>query len=171
MILLVSLGLAGSHLGAAVRATQYPLLYEGIPWRPSLALEGGVRFDPGVDVTTSFRLVAPMPAEPSWALEGGLRGELVGAVGRWRPAAGLELGLSTRTRSEVLDDARPPGSYFAELGRPEPVWLDFVVTPVRFVAGPWEVGAGRTAIGVSLRDFGLAGRLAVDALTLTRELP
>lgn len=171
MILSASLALAGAHLGAATRLTQYPLLYEGIPWRPALAVEGGVRLPPGVDVTSSFRLVAPMPAEPSWAVEAGLRAELVAELGRWRPAAGLELGLSTRARSEVLDDERPPGSYFADLGRPEPIWLDFVVTPLRFGAGPWEIGVGRTALGVSLPSFGLAGRLAVDAVTLTRELP
>ncbi len=66
-----------------------------------------------------MRLSLPAEAEPSWALEAAVHVDAVGAIGRWRPAAGLELGVSTRTESEVLETERPPGKC-APCGRTSP---------------------------------------------------
>lgn len=156
------------HLGVGWRATQYPLLYEGIPVRHSLAIEGALRWPVGLEVGVTGRVVAPATEEPSWAVEAGLHVDGVATIGRWRPAAGLELGGSTRTRSEVLDDERPPGSYFAYLGTPEPVWLDFTATPARFALGAYELGAARLGVGISLIHPGMVGRWSVDVLTVSR---
>lgn len=157
-------------IGAAVHAFQYPLLYEGIPIRSGVGFDYGLRFPVGVEVGAAVRLVVPAAAEPSWALEGAMRVEAVGRIGRWRPASGIELGASSRTRSEVLETERPPGSYFADLGAPEPVWLDVTATPARFRFGAWEVGVARLGVGVSLLTPGLSGRWRADLVTLARVL-
>jgi hypothetical protein len=159
------------HLvGVGVHAFQYPLLYEGIPIRTGLGVDYGLRFPVGVEVGAAVRLVVPAAAEPSWAVEGALRVEAVGTIGRWRPATGLELGVSTRTRSEVLETERPPGSYFSDLGAPEPLWIDFSATPARFRFGAWEVGVARLGVGVSLLTPGMSGRWRADLVTLARVL-
>ncbi len=157
-------------IGVAVHAFQYPLLYEGIPIRTGIGLDYGLRLPAGLEVGASVRLVVPAEAEPSWALEGAMRVELVGTIGRWRPASGIELGASTRSRSEVLEAERPPGSYFADLGTPEPVWLDVTATPARFRFGAWEVGVARLGVGVSLLTPGMSGRWRADLVTLARVL-
>lgn len=156
------------HVGASVHAFQYPLLYEGIPVRLGPAVEYGARFPIGLEVGGAARLVLPAEAEPSWAFEAAAHVDVVGTIGRWRPGAGLELGVSTRTRSEVLEEERPPGSYFADLGAPEPLWIDVTATPARFRFGAWEVGAARLGVGVSLLTPGMSGRWRVDLLTVSR---
>lgn len=171
MLLLLPGALAASsiHLGAGWSATQYPFLFDGMPVRHGLVLLGEVRNGP-VEAGTAFTLVAPAAAEPSWALEGALRLDVVAPAGRWRPAAGVELGVSTRSTSEVLETQRPPGSYFADLGTPDPLWLDVTATPARFAFGPWEVSAVRLGVGVSLLHAGQAGRWRAELLSVTRSL-
>lgn len=132
------------------------------------AMTYGARFPFGLEVGGAARLVLPAVAEPSWAVEAAAHVDLVAEIGRWRPAVGLEVGVSTRTTSEVLEDERPPGSYLADLGAPEPLWLDFTATPVRFRFGAWEVGAARLGVGISLPTPGMAGRWRVDLLTVSR---
>ncbi len=171
LLLAIGVALAGEvehHVGLTAHAFQYPLLYEGIPVRLGPAVEYGARFPIGVEVGAAARLVLPAEAEPSWAFEGAVHVDAVGTIGRWRPAAGFELGASTRTRSEVLEEERPPGSYFADLGAPEPRWIDFTATPARFRVGAWELGAARIGVGVSLLHLGLSGRWRADLLTISR---
>lgn len=150
-------------LSAAWHASEYPILFDGMPTRTGPALGYGIRFPRGVEVGVALRGLVPEAA-----LEGALRVELVPAVGAWRPAAGLEVGGATRTASPVLEEERPPGSYFADLGTPEPAWLDFTATPLRFGAGDWELGVGRVGVGVSLPSLGMAGRWSVDLMTVAR---
>jgi hypothetical protein len=172
MIALVSLALAADpgphHLGVGWHASQYPLLYEGIPVRHAIALQYGYRLPVGLELGASVRAVLPALAEPAWDLEGDVRVEGVAAIGRWRPAAGLALGTSTRATSEVLEEERPPGSYFADLGTPEPLWLDCTATPARFSLGDAELSVLRLGVGVSMIHPGRAGRWTVDFATLTR---
>jgi hypothetical protein len=157
------------HLvGASVHAFQYPLLYEGIPIRTGLAVDYGLRLPVGLEFGAAVRLVLPAEAEPSWAVEGAVRAEVIAAIGRWRPAAGVELGASTRKSSEVLEEERPPGSYFADLGTPEPLWVDVTATPARFCFGAWEFGVARLGVGVSLLTPGMSGRWRTDLLTVAR---
>jgi hypothetical protein len=159
------------RVGGAFHAYQYPLLYEGIPVRRGPAVTYAARWPLGLEVGGAVRLSLPAEAEPSWALEAAVHVDAVGAIGRWRPAAGLELGVSTRTESEVLETERPPGSYFADLGAPEPLWLDFTATPARFAVGDWEVGVARLGVGVSMLHPGMVGRWRADIVTLSRVLP
>jgi hypothetical protein len=156
------------HLGVTWRATQYPLLYEGIPWHQAVGGVAELRFERGLTLSSGVRLVFPAPSEPSWAVEGHLGVGGVTRIGRWRPGAGIELGASSRHTSEVLETERPPGSYFADLGAPEPLWIDFVATPARFAWKDWELSVAGLGVGVSLPHFGLSGRLHVDALIVTR---
>ncbi|MFN7142545.1 MAG: hypothetical protein ACK4YP_02120 [Myxococcota bacterium] len=158
------------HVTAGAHAFQYPLLYAGIPVRLGPSVGYAVRLPVGLEAGVAARLVAPAAAEPSWAFEGAVHLDVVGAIGRWRPAAGIELGASTRTRSEVLESERPPGSYFADLGAPEPLWVDVTATPARFRVGAWEIGAARLGVGVSLPHLGMAGRWRADLLTVSRVL-
>src|SRR5688572_19855681 len=111
---------AEHHVGVGWHASQYPLLYSGIPVRHAIALTYGYRVPAGLEIGASVRAVVPAWEEPAWDLEGDVRVEGVATIGRWRPAAGLALGASTRSTSEVLEEERPPGSYFADLGTPEP---------------------------------------------------
>lgn len=163
-MLLVPLAVAAPsvHLGGTWRATQYPMLFEGIPWHQALGGEAALRFPSGLELTSGVRLVFPAPGEPSWAVEGNLGAGLVASIGRWHPGAGFELGASSRHSSEVLDTERPPGSYFADVGQPRPLWLDLVASPARFAWKDWEISVARVGFGVSLPDFGLVGRLHTD---------
>ncbi|MFZ5475870.1 MAG: hypothetical protein ACOZNI_03770 [Myxococcota bacterium] len=156
------------HLGVGWHAFQYPLLYEGMPVRHALAIDYGMRFRVGLEAGLSARFVFPAPAEPSLAYEGDVHVDAVARIGRWRPAAGLALGASTRATSEVLEKERPPGSYFADLGTPEPLWLDFTATPARFAFGDYELGVARVGVGVSMLNVGRAGRWAIDFLSVNR---
>ena len=167
--LLVTHSLAASsiHVGAGWSATQYPFLFDGMPIRHGLMVLATVR-NGALDAGTSFTLVAPAAAEPSFALEASLRLDLVAPTPRWRPATGLELGMSTRSTSEVLEEQRPPGSYFADLGTPDPLWLDFTVTPARFAFGDYELSAARIGVGVSLLHPGQAGRWRAELVSVTR---
>lgn len=155
-------------LSVAWHASQYPLLYEGIPIHHALGVGYSHRLPAGLEGGVAARLVFPAAAEPSWALEGALHLDAVGTIGWWRPAAGLEVGASSRSTSEVLETARPPGSYFADLGTPEPLWLDFTATPVRVRVAGWEASLLRVGVGISLLHPGRAGRWSADLLTLAR---
>jgi len=155
-------------LGASIHAFQYPLLYEGIPIRAGVGVEYGLRLPVGVEVGAAIRLVAPAKAEPTWAVEGALRVDAVAMIGQWRPAAGVEVGASSRSTSEVLEEERPPGSYFADLGQPEPLWIDVTATPLRLRFDTWELGVARLGVGVSLLTPGMSGRWRADLLTVAR---
>ena len=158
-------------LGLGWRATQYPITYDGIPVRHAVTVQGAWAPTDALELGLDLRLAVPAPAEPSWAFEVGPSALLAARLGAWHPASGLELGWSTRHRSEVLEEERPPGSYFADMGTPWPLWLDARAEPLRFDLGEdWQVGAFELGLGVSLPHLGLAGRWAIDVVSLRRRL-
>lgn len=120
------------------------------PWS-ALQLGGGLRTGiPG----------SPVP------LEAFVRAQLGTRLGLWRPAAGVELGLSgfnQRYYTPLFTDNRQEGYEDARLG---PAYGSFSASPFRFQLGRFQVSALQLGLGTSLHALGSSVRIQVGLLSV-----
>jgi hypothetical protein len=99
-------------------------------------------------------------------LEAFLRVQLGAKLGFWRPAGGLELGLTGlnwRGYNALLPDNRLEGLEDATLG---PAYGSFIMSPARFQLGRFQVSALQLHVGTGLQALGSSVRVQLGLLSL-----
>lgn len=106
------------------------------------------------------------PAQGKLPLEAFVRVQLSTRIGFWRPAAGLELGLSgfnDRYYTAVFPDNRQEGYEDARLG---PAYGAFTASPLRFQLGRFQLSALQVSLGTGLEALGSSARIQLGVLSL-----
>lgn len=106
------------------------------------------------------------PAQGQLPLEAFLRVQVSTRMGSWRPAAGLELGLSgfnDRYYSDVFPDNEQEGYEDARLG---PAYGAFTASPLRFQLGRFHLSALQLSLGTGLKALGSSARIQLGVLSL-----
>lgn len=105
------------------------------------------------------------PAPDHVPLEGFLRVQLGAKLGIWRPAAGIELGLSgfnQRLFTRLFTDNRQEGYEDARLG---PAYGSFTASPARFQIGRFQVSTLQLNLGTQLQAMGASARVQLGLLS------
>ncbi len=85
--------------------------------------------------------------------------ELVGALGVWQPAVGIEVGLSGFNRLDLAHRGGiPPAVHRIEEERIGPLYLGFNASALRFQFGRWTVSALELQLGTSAFPLGASAR-------------
>lgn len=99
-------------------------------------------------------------------LEAFLRVQLGAKLGFWRPAGGLELGLTgfnQRLYTPLLPDNRLEGLEDATLG---PTYGSFIMSPARFQVGRFQLSALQLHLGTGLKAPGSSVRVQLGLVSL-----
>lgn len=111
----------------------------------ALVLAERVGWPAGVEVTLGARVLSGAALPAGVAVEGFAAAALAPEFGPWRPALGLELGVSGATRFVLPQAFVAPGSDAHRRGHPSPLYVTMVSTPLRFRFG--RVGVSVLGLG------------------------
>ncbi|MCB9760431.1 MAG: hypothetical protein H6739_11385 [Alphaproteobacteria bacterium] len=123
-------------------------------WEPGWELEAGVR-----------RLMVPVVL-PQTAFDVFVAGRASPAIGRWRPAVGVELGLTGAFRYDwaAILEERAAYSPAPETSESSPLYLSVQAEPLRFRVGRITAEVGALSVGSTLPRWGRLARVELGWL-------
>ena len=159
-----------------------PVLYTSMsrsPWRFGAALQydlelGADGETPGwFHLGSGLRGLGPVGGA-TVPLETYTQGQLIGAVGPWRPAVGPELGLTGLFRPEpavrdsmVLSDEHDDvEGFFENRDDPGPLYMAFTASLLRFALSDFTLSAADLHVGTSVVRPGSAFRFQLELARL-----